>query len=122
MAFSGESQVKLRNKGERKMDREKIGTEEQRDMEMLADGITNLMGLFGEILPVELKTSAATLRLQRNMDKWLRIAKSDLDKGDIVESDYVELYEKIKGMNEVFERFIAKYGKERQEESDRNED
>ena len=104
------------------MDREEIGTEEERDMEMLADGITNLMGLFGEILPVELKTSAATLRLQRNLGKWLRIAKTDLDKGDIVESDYVELYEEIKGMNEVFEKFIVKYGKERQEESDRNED
>lgn len=112
MAFSDESQVKLRNKGERKMDREEIGTEEERSMEMLADGITNLVGLFGEILPIELKTSAATLRLQGNIGKWLKIAKSDLDKGDIVESDYVELYEKIKGMNEVFERFIAKYGKE----------
>lgn len=98
------------------MDREEIGTEEERYMEMLADGITNLMGLFGEIMPVELKTSAATLRLQRNIGKW-----SDLDKGDIVESDYVELYEKIKGMNEVFEKFIAKYGKERQEEAMKRE-
>ena len=121
MAFSGESQVKLRNKGERKMDREEIGTEEQRDMEMLADGIANLVGLFGEILPVELKTSAATLRLQRNLGKWMRIAEFDLDKGDIVESDYVELYEKIKGMNEVFERLIAKYGEERQEEAGKRE-
>jgi hypothetical protein len=99
------------------MDREEIGTEEQRDMEMLADGITNLMGLFGDILPVELKTSVATLRLQRNIGKWLKIAKSDLGKVDIG-----ELYEEIKGVNEVFERLIAKYGKGMQEENGRNED
>lgn len=103
------------------MDREEIGTEEQKDMEMLADGIANLVGLFGELLPIELKTSTATLRLQRNIGKWLRIAKFDLDKGDIGESDYVELYEKIKGMNEVFEKFIAKYGAE-SNEANENED
>lgn len=103
------------------MDREEIGTEEQRDMEMLADGIANLMGLFGDILPVELKTSVATLRLQRNIGKWLKIAKTGLGKVDIGESDYVELYEEIKGMNEVFEKFIAKYGEERQEEAMKRE-